>query len=128
MSATKAELLALAERVEALTGPCRETDAHISLVAINNGKTGSFANADKWIEAALQFHWSVAHYTASLDAAMTLVPEGWHTYFASEDRHSLRWSWALRGGYGVTVASPAATPALALTAAALRARSHGEPA
>lgn len=55
-------------------------------------------------------------------AAMMLIPEGWHTRLATEDRHSHSWRWELRGGYGVNIGARAATPALALTAASLRAR------
>jgi len=64
------------------------------------------------------------HLTASIDAAMMLVPEGWHTRLATEDRHSHSWRWELRGGFGVNAGARAATPALALTAASLRAKAH----
>ena len=54
-------------------------------------------------------------------AAMMLVPEGAVTFLASQDRHSRRWKWELRHGYGIKSAARAETPALTLTAAALRA-------
>jgi hypothetical protein len=63
---------------------------------------------------------------AYLDAAMTLPPPGATTCLAMEDRHSGRWRWELRHGYGVRTSAWAATPALALVAAALRARAAGE--
>ncbi len=57
-------------------------------------------------------------------AALMLVPDRWYTRLAMEDRHSHSWRWDLRGGMGVDVGARAATPALALTAAALRAHAH----
>jgi len=60
-------------------------------------------------------------------AAMMLVPEGWFTRLAMEDRHSHSWRWDLRGGYGVDASARASTPALALTAASLRARPSNAP-
>lgn len=138
----RGELERLAERVEAATGPDRQLDALIEAyrqrdrypdaVAVRMGKLWS-AVACKgpgrgWRRYGIFFQHHA--YLASLDAAMTLVPEGWHTRIALEDRHSRRWSWTLRGGYGSESQSRAATPALALTAAALRAaalaRSVGE--
>lgn len=69
------------------------------------------------------------YYTTSIDAAMTLVPEGWEwdvsgrsgasgvaVYLHSPDRTK----WGDAGGF-------AATPAQALTTAALRAIAEGEP-
>lgn len=64
-------------------------------------------------------------YGASLDAAMTLVPDGWFTHLAMEDRHSHSWRWELRDGYGLDAAAWAATAPLALTAACHRALSQG---
>ncbi len=62
------------------------------------------------------------HYTSSVDAALTLVPEGWYTGAACEDAGG-SWSWSLYGkGRNVATASWHPTPALALCIAALRAR------
>lgn len=58
----KDALLALADRVEALTGPDREVDAAIWCEL--NGEMAVLTP-------------NLSYYTASLDAAMTLVPEGW---------------------------------------------------
>lgn len=79
MSAT---LPSLAARVEQLTGPCRETDCLIFEAShrlltperrgtIDGEPTGEYfgLNGDMLPERA-------PRYTASLDAAMTLVPEG----------------------------------------------------
>jgi len=100
-------LLTLAERCEQAAGPDRELDWQIA-IAYNVAKG--------------------RYYTGSLDAAVTLVPEGcdWHC----QSNPSVSACWAsvspkklgleLRGwGSGMRRAS---TPALALCAAALRAR------
>ena len=100
-------LAALIERVEQATGPDLELDAAI------------VASLKLYIIALMS---GVPHYTASIDAAVSLVPEGWvwvvgnmgnaHVY---EERTA-----------GKSVTAEAATPALALTAAALRARMESE--
>jgi hypothetical protein len=108
------ELLALAERVEALDGPDRDVDAavakiigHALLTWRIDGKRDTTARA----------------FTASLDAAMSLVPEGWGFVVG------------VRNGPFADCFDPqlypnqeceAATPALALTAAALRALAEQE--
>lgn len=70
----------------------------------------------------------VPRWTTSLDAALTLVPEGCGVelsryWLASAD--DARWSavlrWGLSGAYADALDKP--TPALAIVAAALRARS-----
>jgi hypothetical protein len=106
-------LLQLAERCEAAEGADRELDwAIFDLVATNPQRCG-------YMELGLQ---AVPAYTASLDAAMTLVPEGWNG----------RLEWCRGAGYadlahvkagrGFEDCRPAKTAALALCAAALRAR------
>jgi hypothetical protein len=94
----------LAERCENATGPDRRLDNDIRL-ATNNGC--AFGDDPP--------------YTASLDAAMTLVPEGCQaTIVRRKDGHGAAYfdrEW-LAGS-----CDSAATPALALCAAALRARS-----
>jgi hypothetical protein len=118
----RGELLALAERCEAATGPDRELDGDI-FCALGHAP---------FIEGAYCAYRSPA-YTASLDAAMTLVPEGWR-WMAGHREFSHARGYVENGGpafVGVgTRRNPnrlwfettAATPALALTAAALRAR------
>jgi hypothetical protein len=115
------DLLALAERVEQATGPCRNLDNSIRL-ATNGGCAFDEDPA----------------YTASLDAAMTLVPEGWNWMAGNRNQPKAR-AYVNNGELhfeGVTAQrNPrlrwcevvAATPALALTAAALRARTAMEP-
>ena len=86
MPADAAEIVRLAERVEQATGPDRELDVRISLalsgvsysdtdvadlLTVRDEPTGygRYRPADEYIPA----------HTASLDAAMTLVPSG-HTF------------------------------------------------
>ena len=102
------DLLDLAARVEALTEPSREVDAEIKEAA---GHAWDYA----------------AHpYTASLDAAMTLVPEGIGSdllYVRTERLHTGKGRAVLLDTLGGQESyADAATPALALCAAALRAR------
>lgn len=101
---------ALADRVEALEGPCRETDTAICR-AVHGRSIG------------------VARYTASLDAAMTLVPECafWRLGHDGEGAdpglfksHILSWTDGTAASQRNSIAI-AATPALSLCAAALRA-------
>jgi len=78
-------------------------------------------------------------FTASLDEAMTLVPEGWRMAALCErepwfcrlettDFNSVTWGkgsdWITDVVAGQDTTATAATPALALLAAALRARAH----
>jgi hypothetical protein len=97
MTARADELRALAGRVEALMGPCFATECEI--------------------ERAVSPHWTgegaPKAYTASLDAAGSLVGDN---HWKAED-HPLAGPCAVVGDSEAY----AATPALALTAAALRA-------
>lgn len=98
------ELIALADACEAATGP----DFHL----------------DMEIMRAVRRDFNTAPgYTASLDAAMTLVPEGWGYSICPNS------SLLTRSAFSAGIMSRAKTPALALCAAALRARaqaSHGD--
>lgn len=109
-------LLELAERVEAATGPDRELDRDIASAVHLKQLTYS---SPEWIKDP--------EFTASIDAAMTLVPEGW--------TRTVKWS-VENEGYAL-VYDPAVpddssiyalgkTAALALCAAALRAHASGE--
>lgn len=121
----KEELLKLAERVEALSGPDREVDSEIDRLTFRGpfedrlcGCMGNCLPGHPAYDGACV---SVPHYTASLDAAMTLVPEGWHSSINTTEGAKLRGSAAVRdrdGGPSFT--SAASTPALALCAASLR--------
>lgn len=141
------ELLALGERVAMACGPDREIDCRVWLVVGDVlGSTEysprnplpmkpSCISNGRWMGSALEKYpddisgiarsWRVPLFTSSLDAAMALVPEGWSRSTSNENgyeevtlnNHGLkRTAWA-----------HAATPALALTAAALRAHAAQEP-
>jgi hypothetical protein len=133
-----ATLLALVDRVEALEGPCRETDAEIyqaqnpHMKQIPNDAVGRFFDPNKTsARTAERFFLSggatgvAPRFTASLDAAMTLVPEGWSPSIG-QNVHHLNWAAFVQtlcteGEPIIMGAGNATTPALALTAAALRA-------
>lgn len=141
----------LITRLEALTGPCRECDALIELAVGDNGSAiqklidGSPHNTiDEIAKAAdresSSLWFRIPAYTASIDAAMTLLPEGWwlaglcfnHVVFRSA--HDSAWGaefggpvkWVTYDGYPepeFPIANgQAATPAIALCIAALKAK------
>ena len=70
-------------------------------------------------------------YTTSLDAAMTLVPAGWVLSMLTSSKAGSSWSamlWVFDEWKEIEPPKGnAATPALALTAAALRAIAAGQP-
>lgn len=107
---TKLELIALAERCEKVEGPCMALDYEIHC---RNGLWGVGMYGDH------------PRYTASLDAAMTLVPEnaGPLEIVIAGSGQAFIHSNDPCGGY-LGSCQYAATPALALTAVSLRA--HGE--
>lgn len=124
----KDDLLALAERCEAATGPDRELDGMIAAAfGLKHGPDGGFCNdenGDYWTTDQC-----AARVTASLDAAMTLVPEGLHWIVSTTHPDGEAPPCACVGLPGSDEDSPlvrAATPALALTAASLRARALAE--
>lgn len=122
----------LIKRLEAASGPDRELDADI---ATSLGKPVCKDDPCNWVikyPGAYDYR-KLPRYTASIDAALTLVPEGLDWFV----KH-----YASAGGkYGAVVTSPeiaarswgdyshddAATPAIALCIAALRARSAAPP-
>jgi hypothetical protein len=80
---SKAALLALADRVEALAGPCRKTDAAVAKAIGWVGQRGDWWSPEQAQNArrTKKSVWSfgkpapLKYYTASLDAAVTLYPE-----------------------------------------------------
>lgn len=79
------DLAKLAERVEGLQGPCRETDARVHYEVVT-AKTPGFwlATQDAYAEEAMRQGWATPRYTASLDAVVALASEklpGIWTYF-----------------------------------------------
>lgn len=132
---SKQQLLELAERVERLTQSERAVDAEIACLI---GKP--LGDIDHWLHAAdIQWEPTVngwylpilpdgsrgsayasMEYTASLDSAMTLVPEG-YDWVIGRTNGGLT-IHAEVGGRGDEYMVFATTPALALTAASLRAK------
>lgn len=134
----KAKLLDLADRVEALTTTeyrkLRKVEAEIYSafnphMTATPGKLGFFYDRTKTNrEAAKKYIISggataiAPSYLRSLDSAVSSVPEGWD--WAYLDKRAI-----VRKAISVTHSfAEAATPALALTAACLRARAQAEEA
>jgi hypothetical protein len=123
---TPDSLKQLAERVEAATGPDRELDEAICAALYPTYELPYAARC-----APTHIQSIVPRYSASLDAAMTLVPEGWcktvADWWCGDDKPPFFADCgdldALKADVdGIIFQAWAATPALALTAAALRAR------
>lgn len=129
--ADAAKLRELADKVEKLSGPDRETDC-----LIHNALWGTRMWADTH---GFECHDTNGHggmwranpprYTASLDAAMTLVPEGWWLEALSDqisagpDSMTILGCMAELGCYGrLGKQRVAETRPLAVASAALRAR------
>ena len=82
---TSTDLAALAERVEVATGPSRELDAEIHAAA--HGRTITSLEIPSrdglWARPGRYYYGSALmadapELTGSIDAALTLLPEGWH--------------------------------------------------
>ncbi|MGJ3626005.1 hypothetical protein AB5I41_01720 [Sphingomonas sp. MMS24-JH45] len=115
------DLLALAAKVEAATGPNIALEQEIAMAVY--GAEASDVTGITVIDGHI---WRVPAYTASLDAAMTLIskPGKWSITASRRGLGSL--GLACRGR--APDWHSAATPALALTAACLRARAAMEKA
>lgn len=133
----RATLEALLARVLEGEGPDRELDAEIAC-AVNgftmhedsNPGDGHFAfwHGKPW-ESLCSNCSGWPHYTTSLDAALTLVPEGWSWYSAM--RHYLAPVGAAgsvwqAGQSSATFTADAATPARAIIAACIKARMEAQ--
>lgn len=143
-------LLSLAQRCEAATGPDRELDLAIHLALYPESEISELMRYGRGFDHCAGTSWEIGvseilfeswrdgrcyanggyplrRYSQSLDAALTLVPEGWSHLMA----------WNARGCVCDVHSRPlgdfdgtwpaharAATPALALCAAALKARAE----
>lgn len=126
----------LIERIEAASGPDREIDCAIG-VAIGR----FFTLPPKWEGGPVGYGYRgadgeerhpghggdqlVPRYTESVDAALTLVPEGrsWELTQVVSEGISIAFIWNMfEAGEGDS--AEAATPALALCAAALKSRAY----
>lgn len=119
MTTNKNALTSLAERCEAATGPDRELDADIW--GMTQGVPLKYlaswrANAPHAVNLE-----DAPAYTASFDAAMTLVPEGMYPMIDCEPNAIEVEVYTADNPIGAKgVSCRAATPTLALCAAALR--------
>ena len=120
----KEELLALTERVEALIEPDREVDAAIQRALGSD-------NGEHWFCGAggqLTKDDLAPTYTACLNAARSLVPteHNWSVQYSDLTKGEA-WVFPPNNDDLVQFYAEAATPELALTAAALRALAEQEP-
>jgi hypothetical protein len=131
----RASIEALIERLEKATGPDRMLDFDMW---VEITKPGGFPALDepaytrvKWFEC-----WKdrsvFPNYTASIDAALTLKPEGMGWRCEDCERKGERWigAWVAGPDAGSSMCNAptvwrAATPAIALCIATLKARSNG---
>jgi hypothetical protein len=132
MADTRMTLMELAKRLEAATGPDRELDGGIAALdhpEVQCVTIGPDHRREDWVyidrSTAAPSSRPVPRFTASLDAAMSLVPEGWRVrdFGDWEDR----WLLTLMNEdtcETVESRSGRGRPALALCAAALRARAQ----
>jgi hypothetical protein len=117
---TREELIVALEKAER---PSRKLDAEVALVVGWKVVVG-----DTWMGPHGEI--AVPEYTTSIDAALTLVPEGWRWAVGDkDDRTDVPWAQVFRTdletGELVMFAEDdcyPATPALALCIAALKAR------
>lgn len=121
-------MTSLSERIENATEPCRELDAETALLL---GIVERRLKRGEWLYPDGSSN-GLAPYTSSIDAAMTLVPAGYILQLSEWDHDDLR----AKGAWQAILTQAgkrnsdmwghrcdhAKTPALALCAAALRAR------
>ena len=109
MPTERAKLLELAKRCEAASGQLRGLDYLIFCAQVPVGEKAYWDPDDPKY-----------HFTASIDAALSLVPEGWNRSF-TDDPDDLGCVIGELWTRKRNAVGHAATPALALTAACLRA-------
>ena len=123
------QIAALADRVEGATGADRELDELVS-AAISGAAREVQPNGQTAYHTKDGTRWcgvEVKPYTASLDAAMTLVDPTWFFHisrFSPESDSRGQAHIYPNRGLGDDYEADAATLALALVAAALRARTY----
>ena len=125
----KAQILALADRVEALTGPDRGVDEAIFEALFPRGGFDNIPEAMRYVPTHIQT--IVPRFTASTDAAMTLDPgEPWLVSMMHETGHAGGWRVELSSlaNGAVAISDAGCDAARAFTAASLRAMVGGEDA
>ena len=132
------DLLLLAERVEGATGPDFDLDAAIAVATGLYVREKRGRDRQEWYYPTAQGGFRkgttpyglgrLPRFTASLDASLTLVPEGWNWSTGSCSVEGFPPGQAnvypkqQPFPVDLDIETEAATPALALTAACLRAR------
>lgn len=129
-TALSADIAGLIERLSKADAPCRCLDESIVHALCPGAIIQTYVQGD---EEKTVFHAEplvankdyVPRYTASIDAALTLVPEGveWRLGSASHRKGFVVTFWLPGDGGLVRIHVDAPTPALTLCIAALRARS-----
>ena len=139
------DLEKLAQRVEALTGPCREMDAEITVALRRHHPAGLWSlNFPEWepdytdkgrVWAVGNINGNGSHrsgswisefYTASIDEALTLVPKGLVYNLGNETAFCWANVWDDTPDYdGEPYEGHASTLPCAIVAACLRAQSKG---
>lgn len=137
-----AELERLIERCEGAVGPDRELDAAIALLVgyRRKGAKSTIGISDGYVWAEPGEHFSYGtrppSYTASIDAALTLLPEGWRLYGLSDQTHfqsNKGWHAGVDCYFGKVLyphniqTAEAPTAPLAICIASLRARLTAQP-
>lgn len=121
------DLLKLAERCEAATGPDRELDGavHTAVTGFEPRRGGIGWPDNALVVPGFPGWVPLPAYTASIDAAMSLVPSGMEFGCGSKDDSGSAWAWVgkFHGPLNIEEGEPTSA-ALALCAAALRARSE----
>lgn len=133
------KLLALADRVEKLTGPDREVDAEIALTCgiVRERDGNCFYGHKDYSSLVLERDYydiegsapELPAYTASIGPAMSLLPDEWdHMEVYRPDYQALGWTVHVMYNANIDRAQIkgfAQSHELALVAASLRARAHG---
>ncbi len=113
----------LADRIEAATEGSRELDAEIALaIGWQNCIPCDFNGIKHRMGGIL----NAPPFSRSVDAALSLVPEGWDWATGSNGANRGHSLLASRDDTDREIEADAATPALALCAAAIRARTLKE--
>jgi hypothetical protein len=138
----KTDLLMLAERCERATGPSRHLDMQIFIVLDPNAqhivgqKPGPFPQKAIYGPRSSFWDWAmdedkelpqfapILAYTASLDAALTLVPEGRRRIEFGTYEGGRAWAYVHTNADIIGETDDAPTEAVAICAAALRARAQ----
>lgn len=110
----------LATRIEQAGEGNRELDRLVAVSLLMDGPWGAYETASDWLKAAEQ--WNIPHYTTSIDAAATLVPVGYAWLRKSPGAMTVYKVPTDDKEWAQHIDGTAATPALALCAAAIRAR------